>query len=1024
MDLQRHVCWQRSLLSRVMETEALQEKDHFFAATHSPARIGRASEVRADATGETVTQHQLLDELLDPDRRHVLMAVIGSSGSGKSHLVRWLGMNIPEGPGRKVLVIPKVGTNLRKVLELILRDMEGPRFDEYRERLRAGVERLTPELAELRFLADIAIAVGPAGPERPPVADIEKQEFIDALKHLLPPLLNDEVFRRHLRQHSEVVKEIAQHIVGEAGRERRETRREFRDCDLDVSRWSVKSTDLNAEARDAFDWMTDERFRHAAVEWMNTNLDWTVSQMLNLTGEDLNELMLAVRADLGRQGCELVLLVEDFAKTQGIDAQLLEALLVRPDQHQTEGRLCTLRSVMAVTDGYYQGLPETVRTRMDAVVTLDTVDMSSPTAAEVVTGFAARYLNAVRVKEADLVRWHGSLVGTESQHRSGPPSACADCPHSSGCHRLFGAVNGMGLYPFNRQALMRMYAVVQESEGKAHFNARRLIKQVLRHTLETYGGDVREGTFPSKRLMNHFGGSSMSAVAQARLSGTAVADEADRMQALLEFWGDPVELVFNPNDLPQAFGLTPLTENPPGLKPKLEDEPEPTEPKQTRGEPMRGGLLEQVTTRCGELDEWKNGGVLSQHTSQALRDLLFSAVCANIDWDTEGMAQAHFAGANRDFRATSINFVRQGTGGKGAPVVIELPTECLDTNATTLGLQGLLLYSHHGHWQFDNAHVHLLYYASLLGAVSDEVLAQLRKPASVEEPWDPVPAATQLLAMSAVVTGQAGIFGEPHEQVNAIFGHWIFPQDEQLLRSDEWVKLHEACSDAREDLQGIVLSRVVATKGGGYRSAQMVAPSRLLEPIAEAVSQLAGLVDLPRQIPDDCRGLRRLSKEFERRWEKAVRGETARFREVADLIEMHMHSGTSWAELADELELTIAAAKDQGVGPEPVTNQLRSILGELRDVDTRMLLSTLAALRTPDEEARVRAISQSNVLRPLRVARHTVEKSLSFLSGLEKRTAAQAESLRAAAEWRGHGSRLVDALRELRDVTGEVACGH
>ena len=57
------------------------------------------------------------------------MPIIGESGTGKSHLVRWLHLRTAGPSGRRVVYIPKYGTNLRRVIELILSDMDGRPVD-------------------------------------------------------------------------------------------------------------------------------------------------------------------------------------------------------------------------------------------------------------------------------------------------------------------------------------------------------------------------------------------------------------------------------------------------------------------------------------------------------------------------------------------------------------------------------------------------------------------------------------------------------------------------------------------------------------------------------------------------------------------------------------------------------------------------------------------------------------------------------------------------------------------------------
>ena len=76
--------------------------------------------------------------------------------------------------------------------------------------------------------------------------------------------------------------------------------------------------------------------------------------MLNLGREDLQRLMLDVRRALARQGVELILLIEDFAKLQGIDREVLEAVLARPQQLEGEP-LCAMRTGLVLCQSLVNG---------------------------------------------------------------------------------------------------------------------------------------------------------------------------------------------------------------------------------------------------------------------------------------------------------------------------------------------------------------------------------------------------------------------------------------------------------------------------------------------------------------------------------------------------------------------------------------------------------------------------------------------------------------------------------------------
>ena len=102
-------------------------------------------------TVDTCDEHDLLRTFLAanlPDGR-VIVPIVGSSGIGKSHVIRWLDAQIRRLPGSKrrvIIRIPK-GMSLKGVLGILLKDLPGSTYDRYRRELIRAQEELEPEEA-------------------------------------------------------------------------------------------------------------------------------------------------------------------------------------------------------------------------------------------------------------------------------------------------------------------------------------------------------------------------------------------------------------------------------------------------------------------------------------------------------------------------------------------------------------------------------------------------------------------------------------------------------------------------------------------------------------------------------------------------------------------------------------------------------------------------------------------------------------------------------------------------------------
>jgi len=943
MPFENVVCWNRDVVPRIIDTEATETSEDSFLATHHPVTMFRVQGVGAGAARPRITQNELRDELLDPSRQHTHVVVQGTAGSGKSHLIRWLYLTTPSNQNRRVLLIRKSGTNLKRIVECILEGMEGTDFDGYRERLARATDNLTLERARVEFLDRLAVAVSEHGPHsHDPVGDREEREEREELIEYLPALLRDDTYRRAVIGQGGIVDQIAEHVLGNAGRERRESPRRFEVGDIPLD---LNSSDLTGNARDFYNQIKFQpEYRAKIVTWINENLSWAILRMLDMSGDDIAQLMLDVRRALAQRGQELVLLIEDFAKLQGIDAQLLESLLVRPGQQG--GRLCVLRSAIAVTTGYYAAAPDTVQARTDLVVDLDI-----PATAEMVAQFASRYLNAVRLPQSRLADWYqrkraGEDVALEA------PNACDECEHRLSCRPAFGARDGHGLYPFTARALNRMFKAytigVQNRSGA--FNPRDLLNHVVRHTLWHHAVDLRDGSFPSEALLSHFGERRMPAVQRDRLRREVPSQHLGRYETVYELWGDPETLSGVTPEVLAAFGLRPRSAG-------ESDRPGPPEPDvPVPVPPTPGELPPALRAVLKEIDAWANGAELTQSTAQLLRDRLHEAVNAHIDWDAEMLVSSFYVGATeKAFRRTSINFVRQATGRK-TPVSVAIP---LDGNFTraALGMEGLLLYEHYGHWAFDSGGAHLRAYLDMLDALSAEVLRQVRRlPTEVEE-WDPVAVAVELLTIGARLFGALPPTNATVEQrIEALFTPFAqLALGRESCRTTAWKALVSTFAAKGQRIAEILKSRIACTKGGAS-SPQVLDAASLLQPIEGTRAGDALVYQVPDAQRQDYAELWQVRSRVERLLQEAIRTERQRLVDWRNRVRQQIGEGTAKQDVTTAVSDMVRSAASAGLLPSSAdVQEFTRVVDRYRRSTFEATVDAVSALDEPGDAARTLA---------------------------------------------------------------------
>jgi hypothetical protein len=998
---QRFVCWDPGSVEEVMETEALQTPDHVFLATHHPIRMYRTDLGSEGARVEYGEQPFLRDFLAPQD--FTFVAVLGEAGTGKSHMIRWLAGNIPSTVERRVLLIPKVGTNLKEVIRRILEGLEGSPFDEYRKRMEQATGSLSEGEARVRLLDNLGVALGPYRYTDRSGLTPEQDYLVDHL----PGLLSDPVIRRHLLRDGGIMQRLVVHILGHSGRvERLEERRAVSEDDLQMD---VRDLDrASAEAQETFGFLlSDEEMRREAVAWMNRHLDDAIAQVLQFSGEDLLRLMLEVREALAEAGTELVILIEDFAKLQGIDRQLLEALLVQPYQ-EGRRRLCALRTALAVTSGYFDDLPETVRDRIHFRVSMDRdADAGRPLfAPEEVETFASRYLNAVRVGSGALARWH-----VEGRDADPVPNACEQCPHQEPCHVGFGARHGVGLYPFNGVALRRM----QERASPGGFNPRRLINRVLKTTLEEHAEDLRHGEFPSPALLARMGGSTLGALTLSQLRQRD-REHAGRREALLEFWNGEGRVVDLHPAIHGAFDLPPL-----GTPDTSSPEPKRTRQEETPVDPDR--LPDAVGEQIQALDEWGQGKAMPQGLANALRPGIYQATSHHIDWESRMLLQGAFRGAGgKPFQPRSIHFAR-GTQPAPVPVQLRLPVRDEEINDTVIALQALVLYTHYRHWNFREGGRYLRAYVRQLDRWSEVVVDGIQRTRVSGEQWDPVPAAVELLAIGARLAGRPRRDGTLVDHVSVLFEDWS--GEDVRGRSPSWQSLFDTFRRHRPVLVEVVRARTACTKGGSS-DVKVIDSAQLVPVLARVRKSWTPEIPVPPDVRSEYAAIRDVRARVDELLQAAIVAERQRYLQWYERVVERMGDPPQRRAVVETLREAVAVCTASGTPlgiPVSEFDETGSTLERMNSFD--WCISAVQRVREETDFGALLAELGRRFDEPMQVTDRFLELADRFLDSATRRIEGDLRDLRE----RGGGElgevqgALGDGLGSLRTMIGTLAEG-
>ena len=394
-----------------MKTDAEAASEAVFMAVHQPVLFERRR-IGGEGTLTPCGERQFLEAFLERtlSEGRVIAPLVGSSGTGKSHIVRWLAAkldHLPDKDSRVVIRIPK-GTSLKGVLDILLQKLVEPEYEPFRLKLRTAHEQLDPEKAAGLLCEMLALTLAdkvaaarntllnsPMDRGAREVVDYGKPEVLQTL------LRNQSLRERHFvgnpaKTHAPIRRLVEQLTHSRDSNDEDDRKHIFMPEDLDFS--SVDISDVGQAVKTAIMQLARPERRAAACKVLNDALDDAKQSLLGID-PTVTDLFDAVRLKLLEQGKELVLLIEDFVVLSGIQKQILQVVIKEAfrDGHQV---LCTMRTVLAYTSGYLD--TATVLTRAGIEYVIPDMLSSEEEIFDKIERLVGAYLNAARIGQSRL----------------------------------------------------------------------------------------------------------------------------------------------------------------------------------------------------------------------------------------------------------------------------------------------------------------------------------------------------------------------------------------------------------------------------------------------------------------------------------------------------------------------------------------------------------------------------------------------------------------------------------------------
>jgi len=308
-----------------LKIDAESASEAVFLAVHQPVTFERYEIGGQSGNVVRCGEQDLLDAFLEPtlsDGR-IIIPLVGSSGLGKSHVVKWIHSKLEQMPDadRRVVIRIEKGMSLKGVLGLLLDKLDEPEYEPFREKLRKAqddldadeasgllCEMLAHTLIENAQAANAALLNNPNDRKARAV-----QAYGDA--KIMPTLLRSQRLRDlHFIKDVEVgpIRRLVEQLTVSRDSTDEDDRKDvFVPEDLQFS--SLPFGELGLAEQRAITFIDRAERRSECVEVLNKALVGAKERLLGIDPA-VTEMFVAVRKKLLEQNKELVLLVEDLIR--------------------------------------------------------------------------------------------------------------------------------------------------------------------------------------------------------------------------------------------------------------------------------------------------------------------------------------------------------------------------------------------------------------------------------------------------------------------------------------------------------------------------------------------------------------------------------------------------------------------------------------------------------------------------------------------------------------------------------------
>lgn len=696
-------------INEVLRPDTMTTSREDFLATHVPlknielySKFDPKDQTKTVKFEEAKSEEDVFKQFISsPEDKHQFVLVMGESGAGKSHLIRWFNERLEneEHEDEVILFVRRSDNTLKGTIKQLLDKPEianignGEKKEVYK-RLVEATAVVDESKLKGEILSKFILEVDPGDIEDDEDdASDDKVDLSYNDRRKLVAFLKYKKIQNKLMQIDGPIDRIYLKVA-QSGKVASDSAALFVAEDFDINDDEMEEIEDNADKdtiKMARKLQLKPEKKETIANYLNQFIDIVIQRCSGLESGDFEEIFKDIRREIRKEGKRLTVLIEDITSFTGVNAALLNALTTEHTGHGNED-LCRVSSVVGITSGYLKDVFKTnYRDRVTLYINLPNDVFSE----EYLFEFVGKYLNTMSMEHSDIVKWvkDGASPETYPVHKMTEGSNWEN--YSTG----FG--KKLSLYPFTKHSIRNLY------NRRLSKTELRTPRYVLQYIVEPIVKDIlyRKDSFPNSELKTL--NNSASTGLRTKVFAMQDVDESvkERLYLFAGLWGtgedsylvvnDNLKLIAGiPEDIYIELGLPAITtlkqENAEAVdKPKVNSngkttivvttkkKPEPSsattaikkDSETVKKVPKKVVDTSKIDRALETLEKWVNGAqidvgattdnvVLLSHARDDINSYIYGA----INWQSEGVSQDNLKYVKKSRMKNIIGFENQVSG--------------------------------------------------------------------------------------------------------------------------------------------------------------------------------------------------------------------------------------------------------------------------------------------------------------------------------------------------------------------------